>query len=264
MKTRPSPLAGSWYPKDPHHLGQFLEGAFQQCKGGEDARGIVAPHAGYLYSGRLAACAYARFASDFDGTFIIIGPNHRRPLTTVTPLAWETPFGLIECDKDLVTAFQLQVNESADADQGENSLELQMPFVKYRFPRSLIAPILMGDQDFDSARLLAERILSAIRQTGHDVKLVASSDLSHFYPDPVARGKDQKTIEAILSLDVEDFYRRIGSGEAEACGYGPIATMCLVCEELGARRAESIGYGTSGDVTGDLQQVVGYGAIAVM
>ncbi len=263
MKTRPSPLAGLWYPKEPHHLEQFLEGAFRQCREGADARGIVAPHAGYLYSGRLAVCAYARFASDFDGTFIIIGPSHKTGRTSVTPLPWETPLGLLECDQDLVSALDLTIKEDADANLGENSLEVQMPIIKYRFPRARIAPILMGDQSLESARFLAETIAAAVRLTGRDVRIVASSDLSHFYSDTVARKMDKKTIEAILAFDMDELYRRIERKEAEACGAGPIATMCIVCQELGASHVEQIGYGTSGDVTGNLQEVVGYGAIAV-
>ncbi len=264
MKTRPCPLAGTWYPKEPHHLEQFLEAAFQRCTARGNAMGIVTPHAGYLYSGSLAACAYSQFVSDFEGTFIVIGPSHHNPMISVTPLSWETPLGLVECDGDLVSAFHVQVNEYADASQGENSLELQMPIIKYRFPRARIAPILMGDQSLETAQWLAEKILSAIKETGRDVRIVASSDFSHFYPDNTARKMDKLAIEAIMALDMPEFYRRIGSRAAEACGHGPIATMCMVCEGLGAHRTEEIGYATSGDVTGDTHTVVGYAAIAVM
>ena len=265
MKTRPAPLAGQWYPKEPYHYEQFLEGAFRKCRGRGIARGIIVPHAGYLYSGEVAACAYAQFDPGFSGTFITIGPRHHVPLmTTTTPLPWETPFGLVECDRELVTAFHLPINEFADAEYQENSLEMQMPFIKYRFPRARIAPVLMGDQSLDSAHRLADVILAAVRETGRDVRIVASSDLSHFHSEKVARQKDRQAIEAILKLDLQELYTRIGNGTAEACGLGPIATMCLVCQALGAGTTEEISYATSGEVTKDTRSVVGYAAIAVI
>ena len=264
MKTRPSPLAGKWYAKEPYHLEQFLEGALQRCRGEGNARGIVTPHAGYTYSGSLAACAFARIGSDFEGTFVVIGPRHKFPSTVTTPLSWETPLGLVECDQELVAALEIPINEYADANSDENSLEMQMPIIKYRCPRARVAPILMGDQYLDSAISLADKIVTAIYQTSRDVRIVASSDLSHFHSDSVARKKDRSAIEAIRSFDMPEFYRRIERGEAEACGYGPIATMCMVCKSLGAGKVEEIGYATSGDVTGDLSSVVGYAALAVI
>ncbi len=121
----------------------------------------------------------------------------------------------------------------------------------------------MGDQNLAHAEELAGSILDAVKRTGREVKIVASSDFSHYVPDAQARAQDLYAIEALSALDVEEFYRRIASRGVSACGYGPIATMCLACRGLGASEGRLIRYGTSGDITGD-PTVVGYAAIAVI
>ena len=148
--------------------------------------------------------------------------------------------------------------------RGEHSLEVQMPFIKYRFPRGRIAPVMMGDQSPRSASDLAGKIAKARRQTGREIRLVASSDFSHYVPEEVARKDDLYAIEALKNLDTAEFYRRIGERGVSACGYGPIATLCISGKEMGATRGELLAYRTSGDVTGDHGEVVGYAAIAVM
>jgi hypothetical protein len=161
----------------------------------------------------------------------------------------------------LIRALDLEVDEISQQD--EHSLEVQMPFIKYRFPRSRMVPIMMGVQDPQSATRLAEGILRAIRETGRDVRIVASSDFSHYVPVDVAKTNDLYAIEALKSLDIPAFYNRIIERNVSACGYGPIAAMCHITGGLGARRAELLRYATSGDITGD-REVVGYAAIAVI
>jgi hypothetical protein len=139
-----------------------------------------------------------------------------------------------------------------------------MPIIKYRFPRARVAPVMMGDQRYEAATSLAERLLRAIGHTGRNVRIVASSDFSHYVPGETARRQDLYAIDALTTLDVPEFYRRLQETGATACGYGPIAAMCIVCRSLGAERGELLQYTTSGDVTGDFNQVVGYAAIAVV
>lgn len=259
---RPCRVAGMFYPAEPRHLEQLLEAYFQMTTPGIDARGIVAPHAGYIYSGETGACAFSTIPPDFDGTFIIIGPSHRGYMTAASAIPWETPLGIVDIDTDLIDALDIDIDEAAHRD--EHSIEVQMPIIKHRFPRARIAPIMMGYQGYEAAGNLAENLLQAIEQTGRNVRIVASSDFSHYVPDEAARRHDLYVIDALKDLDIQEFYRRIQETGATVCGYGPIAAMCIVCRELGAERGELLRYTTSGDVTGDFNQVVGYAAIAVV
>jgi hypothetical protein len=251
-----------FYPRDPHHLEQLLGKFFHGKETGLDARGIIAPHAGYPYSGETAAWAYSAIPASFAGTFILIGPSHRGLRTCISRVAWETPLGIVDSDPELASAIEIEADEVSH--QGEHSLEVQMPFIKYRFPRARIVPILMGNQDYRSAGYLAELVLDAIRRTNRDdIRVIASSDFSHYVPAALARENDRYAIAALDDLNVQEFYRRVSEREVSACGVGPIAVVCLVCQALGARKGQLLFYGTSGDVTGD-PTVVGYGAIAVM
>ena len=262
MKIRTCAVAGMFYPRDPHHLEQLLEKLFGGKETSLDAKGIVSPHAGYPYSGEVAASAYSTIPSTFSGTFIVIGPSHRGFQTCISQIPWETPLGIIDIDPELGSAIDLETDEISHRD--EHSLEVQMPFIKYRFPRARILPILMGDQEFVASELLATKVLDAINQTGReDIRFVASSDFSHYVPIASARENDGYAIEALTSLDLPEFYRRIARRGVSACGYGPIAAVCRLCKERGARTGRLIRYATSGDVTGD-SDVVGYAAIAVM
>jgi len=262
MDMRPCSVAGMFYPAEPRHLEQLLETFFQNRAPGIDARGIVSPHAGYVYSGETAACAFSTIQPDFDGTFVIIGPSHRGYMTSASAVPWETPLGIVDVDKEFVDALDIDIDEASH--QSEHSIEVQVPLIKYRFPRARIAPIIMGDQSYEAAASLAEHLLRAIEHTGKNVRIVASSDFSHYVPDKVARRQDLSVIDALNTLDIPEFYRRLQETGATVCGYGPIASMCITCRSLGAERGELLRYTTSGDVTGDFDQVVGYAAVAVV
>jgi len=262
MKIRPCSVAGQFYPRDPHHLEQLVAGYLAARRPTEGVRGIVSPHAGYPYSGAVAGEAFSALDPGFGGTFLVVGPSHRGYLTCASAIPWETPLGIVDVDAGLVRELGIEVDEVSH--RGEHSLEVQMPFIKHRFPRARIAPVMMGDQSLRSATDLAGKILQAQRQTGREIRIVASSDFSHYVPEEVARGDDLYAIEALRTLDTGEFYRRIAERGVSACGYGPVSVLCLAAREMGATRGELLTYRTSGDVTGDLGQVVGYAAIAVM
>jgi AmmeMemoRadiSam system protein B len=263
IMTRKPTGAGMFYPANPVHLREMIASFFNNAEEMGDALGIVSPHAGYPYSGQISAYAYSAIPSDFQGSFIVIGPSHRGYSTCVTSEPYETPLGITEVDTEFIPYLDVTVDEFSHQ-QDENSLEVQIPFIQYRFPKARIAPILMGNQSQISARHLAEKIIRAIEQSGTDVRIVASSDFSHYVPDEVARNQDLYAIEALYSLDVEEFYRRLMEKGVSACGYGPIATMVEVCRHFGARKGSLVSYATSGDTTGDRSAVVGYAAITVM
>ncbi|MDD1709966.1 MAG: AmmeMemoRadiSam system protein B [Methanoregulaceae archaeon] len=262
MKIRACAVAGMFYPRDPHHLEQLLEKMFRGKDTDLNAMGVVSPHAGYPYSGEVAASAFGTVPAGFSGTFIVIGPSHRGYQTCVSQIPWETPLGIIDTDTELSSSIDLEADEISHKD--EHSLEVQMPFIKYRFPRARILPILMGNQDFKAAEILAGKVLDAIHRVKRDdIRLVASSDFSHYVPVTTARENDCYAIDALSKLNLPEFYRRIATRRISACGYGPIAAVVHICMERGARTGRLIRYATSGDVTGD-PDVVGYAAIAVM
>ena len=262
MKMRTCAVAGMFYPRDPSHLEQLLEKFFSGAGSSANSLGIVSPHAGYIYSGQVAACAFATVPADFSGTFVLVGPSHRGYMTCGSTIPWETPLGVVDTDTELVAALDIEIDEFSHRD--EHSLEVQVPFIKYRFPRARIAPIMMGSQDISGVAALAGKIVAAVKRTKRDVRIVASSDFSHYVPETKAKTDDLYAIEALRTLDVAEFYRRIEDRGVSACGYGPIAVMVTAASMLGAKAAELIRYATSGDVTGDRREVVGYAAIAVM
>jgi AmmeMemoRadiSam system protein B len=252
-----------FYPREPSHLEQLFGKFFSAVpEGAGDPLGIVSPHAGYIYSGQVAATAFAAIRPGFSGTFVIIGPSHRGYVTCVSEVPWETPLGVVDTDTEFVRALGMETDELSQRD--EHSLEVQVPFIKYRFPRARIAPVMMGQQDYAGAVRLGERILAAAKTTGREIRVVASSDFSHYVTEEKAKADDLWAIEPLKNLDTGEFYRRIAERRVTACGYGPITAMVTACAGLGAKKAELIRYATSGDVTGDTREVVGYASIAVI
>ena len=266
MKVRSCSVAGQFYPRDPHHLEQLVAGYLgtgdEPGRAAGGVRGIVAPHAGYPYSGAVAGRAFSSLDPGFGGTFVLVGPSHRGYLSCASAIPWETPVGIVDADAAFVGELRIAVDEFSH--QGEHSLEVQMPFIKYRFPRARIAPVMMGDQGPRQAADLAARIVKAQERTGREIRIVASSDFSHYVPEEVAKKDDLYAIGALGTLDTAEFYRRVAERGVSACGYGPIATLCLAAKAQGATRGELLVYRTSGDMTGDHEQVVGYAAIAVV
>lgn len=265
MDVRRATLAGKFYPGDPASLKKQLDYFFNRVvlPHPPDACGIVSPHAGTIYSGQTAAYSYSAIPEDFNGTFIVIAPSHAGYPDCTSSLLWETPLGKVKTDQDLISAMEIKRDDFAQGQQ-ENSLEVQMPFIKYRFPDAKVAPVLMGRQTLAGARGMAEKIVRAVRETSSDVRIVASSDFSHYIPDSEARKIDNYAIEAVLELDSDEFFRRVYEEGISACGYGPITAMIEICRELFcAEKGDLLNYMTSGDVSGDFDQVVGYAAIAV-
>jgi AmmeMemoRadiSam system protein B len=252
-----------FYPADPVQLTGMLDGFFSQTQDHEDAKGIVSPHAGYIYSGQTAAHAFSAVKPGFSGTFILIGPSHRGFPTCQSAVAWDTPLGPVLNDTDLGSLIDLPVDERAMAFGNENSLEVQVPFIRYRFPTAKIVPVMMGHQTLDEIRRIAERLSSALDRYQGTVKIVASSDFSHYVPAEKAQKDDLFAIEALKDLNVVEFHSRIQRGRITACGYGPVGSMIETLKFHGITRCSLITYTTSGDMSGDYEQVVGYAALAV-
>ena len=265
MKTRSCQLAGMFYPKEPSYLSQMLENFFSSAGiSGINAHGIVSPHAGYVYSGNTAAKAYSAIASGFDGTFVVIGPSHHGFSTTLSRIPWETPLGPVMVDTDLIDALSFSVHEETMAFGHENSIEVQIPFIRYKFPRARIVPLMMGPQTLQEVQRISTCLSQAISDNPRPVRIVASSDFSHYIPAEQARKNDMYAIEALLTLNTEVFFKRIHERGITACGYGPIAVMIETLKQVSnLHEAVLLSYTTSGDVTGDWDSVVAYAAMAV-
>ncbi len=260
-------VAGMFYSADESRLKEQLERAFanaaQPRAESKKVIGIIAPHAGYEYSGFTAAHAYASFGKNSPKKFIVLGPNHKGigPAVSVWNRgAWLTPLG--ECKIAEETADNLISKSSiAEADEsahtGEHSIEVQLPFLQFLFGGAVrIVPVCMADQSQEAAADIAKAVLSL----GEDVAIIASSDFTHYESKKEAEKKDAEAIKAIESLDVNHFYQTLDENDISACGFGPIAVLMFVAKAKGAK-IKLIMHSTSGDITGDTKSVVGYAAM---
>lgn len=240
-------------------------------------KGAVFPHAGYDYSGMVAAHSAAALAEDgFPPAFIIIGPNHRGwgSAVAVGTESFSTPMGKVEVDVRLARSIIGEgIEEDTVAHSEEHSIEVQLPFLLFFSGGFKFVPICMGDQDIRTARILGERIAAAVR--GQDVVVIASTDFTHCganygHPPPrgmnagdFARQQDQNPIKRILEMDPAGLVDTVRKERITMCGYGCVAAMLFATKKLGATGANLLKYSTSADVSGDDDMAVGYGAFSV-
>jgi AmmeMemoRadiSam system protein B len=238
-------------------------------KGARRIIGLVCPHAGYMYSGPVAANAYYQLALDGRAdVFIILGPNHQGIGSGVAIMdrgVWRTPLGDAEVDADVAREI-IQHSEIIDVDDSahmyEHSIEVQLPFLQYIYGSPLkFVPVCFLMQDLETGREVGRALAEALKN--RNAVIIASTDMTHYEPHKRASEKDMEAINAILKLDEGLFYNILESRNVTACGYGPVAAMITAAKGLGAKSAELLSYKTSGDVTGDTSAVVGYAAIMV-
>ena len=275
MKVRKPIVAGTFYAGTPEELKGQIEwcykhelgpGAVPQVndEGPREVVALVVPHAGYIYSGPVAAHAYKELAADgiFD-TAVILGPNHTgygSPVSLWPEGVWKTPLGELEIDENLAHSLlggMIEADETAHI--YEHSVEVQLPWLQYLYGKGKIVPIAMLAQDLETARQVGK----AISNSSDNIIIIASTDFTHYEPHSVAMEKDKSMIEAIINLDEEELYRRRESLNCTMCGYGPVASAIVAAKEMGAKKASLLKYATSGDMTGDFSRVVGYGSIVI-
>jgi AmmeMemoRadiSam system protein B/AmmeMemoRadiSam system protein A len=266
---RKSVCAGSWYDNKPEALSRQLERYLLQAETNAPTEGIVgliAPHAGYVYSGPIAAFSYRLvFGKDYD-TVIIIGTAHRygfRGCSIYLQGGYETPFGVAEIDETLAS----EISKSSGfkfipkAHTQEHSVEMQLPFVQKVLPGAKIVPIVMGTPSKKTISSLVEAFVKTL--SGKKVLIVASTDLSHFFPKGKANAVDKETLALIESLDTDIILKKMGRGENIMCGGGPVAAVLLYAKKMGNPKVETLKYADSSQVGGDEARVVGYVAAAV-
>jgi len=267
--VRPSPIAGQWYPGNRDRLiatvDRFMEHAPQVSIDGQIV-GLVAPHAGYLYSGPVAGRAFALVRGMAFERVVVVSPMHypySAPILTTAHEAYATPLGEVPVDREVLNALSQRVRLSAIRNDEEHSLEIELPFLQRALKEPFVlVPLMLRDQSYPTAAALGEALAEVIGNEGKTL-LVASSDLSHFYNEQRARAFDRLMLERIEAFDPQGVIRIEDEGKAFACGRAAIATVLVAARALGANAVKIVGYGTSADATGDRQRVVGYGAAAI-
>lgn len=268
-RIRESVIAGTWYPARPEALRSEISRYIGQAKPGPvpgELVGLVVPHAGYVYSGGVAAHAYKLLEERQFDRVMILAPSHRayfKGASVYTLGGYRTPLGVVPLDQPLVDALLEHpslVRFVPEADAEEHSLEIQLPFLQALLRDFRLTPVIMAEQSLEFCEQLAHVIADACR--GQRILLVASSDLSHYHPYAEAKRLDQVVSECIDRFDPRGLHGHLQRGDCEACGAGPMMTVMLASRLIGANKAKVLHYANSGDVSGDKRGVVGYLAAA--
>jgi AmmeMemoRadiSam system protein B len=279
MKVRRPTQAGSFYEGEAEALKTQIENCFLQefgpkklvqvnRSGPRRVVGLVCPHAGYMFSGAVAANAYYELAQDGKpDTVVILGPNHTgygSALALMNDGVWRTPLGDVEVDgatADQIVRETRLVDVDDVAHRFEHSIEVQLPFLQYLYGSEFkFVPICFQMQDLSSAVEVGKALVEVL--ASKNAVVIASSDMTHYEPQGNAAAKDLAALKAVEAMDEKRFYSVIETQNVTACGYGPIATVIAYSKGLGAKEAKLLCYKSSGDITGDYASVVGYAAVS--
>lgn len=266
--TRAPAVAGRFYPDDvdqlQHEVARYLAGGAVETV---RAAGVVAPHAGYVYSGGVAGTVFGSI--DVPERVIVLGPNHTgmgQRIAVAPSGAFRIPGAEIPIDSELADAILDEAPE-ADADWAahrlEHSLEVELPFLLARQPALRIVPIVLARLRAHEAVAFGEALHRAATRVGGDVLVVASSDMSHYLPDAATRQIDELALQPLLAGDPEALHDTVETNDITMCGYIPATAMLAYARAAGAGRPQLVGYATSGDAFGDRARVVGYAGVVV-
>ncbi|MBZ9571565.1 AmmeMemoRadiSam system protein B [Methanobrevibacter sp. TMH8] len=227
--------------------------------------GSVVPHAGYVYSGPIAAHAYYSIVENgYPETFIILCPNHTGLGTGISIFdkgKWNTPLGDVEIDEEFAKNMVLNSNfidSDTSAHVKEHSCEVHLPFLQYFSNDFKIVPIVMWMQDMETSEDIADSIVKTAKKLKRSISIIASTDLTHYEPKSIAEKKDKFILDAINNMDESALLNSIKTHRITMCGYGPTISTIRASRDLGAKKGEVLKYATSGDISGDLSSVVGY------
>jgi len=268
--------AGRFYEGRDGHLIDSIEKCFKSNLGPENLpKGTIhsdlstpfflVPHAGYMYSGPVAASSYLEMSKyKPPKTVVIFGPNHTGDGADISvpdkATEWETPLGTVKVNEEFIDklmSLDSQVRKSDPAHIREHSIEVQIPFLQYILKEPFqIVPITMMNQSYDSSMLLGETVAKLIKN--ENIVVIASSDLTHFESHEAAKQKDSQVLDAIEKMDIKTMYDVKYKLHVTMCGYGPIAATIEAAMQTGRTNSKILNYATSGDVSGDKSQVVGY------
>lgn len=275
MQVRTPAVAGMFYPKTNQELKSSIRNCFLHKYGPEtlppsshDEKiiGVICPHAGYEYSGPIAANSYYAISSQKPELVVIIGPNHwgiGRDIAVMKEGIWRTPIGDVEVDTESaieINKISRLIEFDSFSHTRDHCLEVQIPMLQEIFSHKFkILPLILMDQSHHTAIEIGKSIamISKIKNT----IIIGSSDFTHYEPNDFAHKQDKSLIDTIVNLDVDKFYNTLQEKQISACGYGAIASTMIACKELGATKGTLIKYATSGDIVGDKSSVVGYASI---
>jgi AmmeMemoRadiSam system protein B len=264
---RPPAVAGRFYPADARELAQQVHDLVPAEGKKLSARGCMVPHAGYIYSGHVAGAVYGSL--ELPNRFIILGPRHfprGEPLAILSEGAWQTPLGEAKIDEALAAELKRAcplLREDDVAHSREHSLEVQLPFLQRLVGDLRFVPVALATDRYAALEELGRAVAQVVAAQREPVLIVASSDMNHYESDAVTRVKDRRAIDRILALDARGLYDTVRRDGITMCGYGPAVALLTAACALGAKDAELIRYATSGDITGDREEVVGYAGIVV-
>ncbi|KPJ87886.1 MAG: hypothetical protein AMS17_07210 [Spirochaetes bacterium DG_61] len=230
---------------------------------------IIAPHAGYIFSAKVQAYAYALLDNAKIDCAIIIGPAHQKSFPGISvndDNAYRTPLGDIEVDLDCVEklqSFHRTIGINEEAHLSEHALEVQLPFIQTVLKDAKIVPILFGEQNWDNSHLLKDALVSAMKEIPKNYIVIVSSDLSHYHPHVEAFSLDRVLLEDVKNMDERRFYDNLQMGKSEACGFGGILTALMLSHEVGQGKSAILNYMDSGEVSNERKKVVGYFAAAL-
>ena len=269
--TRRPAVAGMFYPGSSPDLETMIDGFLakaEKCSITGKLLALIALHAGYVYSGQVAASAYKQIEGMHFDTVILVGVSHRTAINGASVYksgGYETPLGIVEIDSELAEDLMAQSDiftSQPGAHAMEHSLEVQVPFLQHILSDFKIVPILMGHWSEAVCSAVSDALAKVIG--GRDILLVASTDMSHYHPYEMARSMDNIALSSIQRMDTAQLMDDLGSGECELCGSAPVITTLMTAKKLEADGIEILQYANSGDVTGDKSEgVVGYFAAAV-
>jgi len=263
-------VAGHFYPGDRESLLKEIERLSGKAVGSsQDVIGIISPHAGYIYSGGVAAEVFSSIKR--KSTYIIMGPNHTglgSAFSITASDSWKTPLGEVKvnsalADKILENCPELRRDELAHIH--EHSIEVQLPFLQRGGSDFGFVPILIAMGNLEIYRKIGEGIARSVKdlKIEKETVIIASSDMTHYESQESAKKKDLKAIDAVLSLDEKALIERVKEMDISMCGFGPAAIMIAAAKKLGAKKARLVKYQTSGDTSGDYSSVVGYAGIII-
>lgn len=274
LDTRPSPIAGQWYPGDPKRLAssvdKYIKSAVLPELPGE-VIAVMAPHAGHIYSGPVAGYAFAALQGLTPEVVAVISPMHHpypQPLLTTAHQAYETPLGVVPVDVLALQNLDQKLNERLGyglayvQHDPEHSLEIELPFLQRCLPQGfLLLPVMVREVHRSVVQALGEALAEVLKD--RKALLVASTDLSHFYSQKKAEELDSEVLRRVEAFDPQGVLLAEQEGKGFACGRGALAAVLWAAGELGGDTVTVLRHATSGDITGDYSQVVGYGAAVV-
>ena len=269
INLRKPVVAGQFYPSDAKDLNVMISSFVDKTAQKSDCFGCILPHAGYIYSGRVAVCTIS--GVKIKDTVVLLGPNHTGQGATFSIMPqgiWQTPLGDIEINSKLAGLF-LDKSRYLEADSlahlDEHSLEVELPILQYFRNDFKIVPIAIKTDDLSKLNAVGQELASVVIENDlrGSVMFIASSDMTHYEPQKKAEIKDALAIEAILGLDEQKLKVVVEESDISMCGFAPIAILIKVAKLLGAKRGQLIKYQTSGDVNSDRSSVVGYAGITI-